>query len=789
MSKQSVSPALKQGRQFNKYQNRIDKDLEGSTNELAGKEGFHGLTEQTKAVINNNNFSNQQQNIDNLREEYKRATDEYKTAMSKISGNLSSYIERVSASNPYLNKNVQFTTGETGYVTNQGIFKCIPSQKIWDSVKISTNYINLNIPWVDKYAIPGAEISTNPPLIVGSDMKYGQSVGNEGSNVFVNNIINNPSFETLGCYNNGNPTANPKNSPNAMNNIGVMTYEECKEMTVNTSNQYFSLNDVDSSSGKGTCMVSKKDPTQYGEGYIYKSTAWWSSNTDGSGSTMTLTNTGSISILNTTGKSVYVTPYNSTSPSNYLGCYGDGTNRAMELYNNQSQQYNLQQCRQIAQQNGSAYFGLQDSYSGQNAQCGLSNDLSHTLEYGKAGNCTKIGDGSWSGGGWSNAVYNTTLPQSNYFLLIEGGKMSICRGTGPHDNQEQIWSVNYTADSPNSNFTATKSQYGRNYMVSGEQLLPKQFVGSNDGSAYVIMQTDGNFVLYTSTKIIGCKTQNNRNVGVGVSADGFNYVNKISQKGVPANVGKLAYIDQNSELHAYDDKNKKFSNMFYKFGTHVDTPGNDIPDSSRYKTSLESCKEACNSTDQCAGFTYSASSQTCIAKNKNMFPFGGTSKYNPDTDLYIRNEEPKILPVGVSKKTNNIDTSMYQNYVNGGSMDSEYGMSKLTDTQRHEIDQIKSRIDMLSGEINSLTNRFQNGSSEAEQQSERNIIGIQDYYAMLNKTNVSIDGIHSETTGGLENILKESDIIVLQKNYDYLFWSILAAGTVLVAMNLGRKSV
>jgi hypothetical protein len=36
----------------------------------------------------------------------------------------------------------------------------------------------------------------------------------------------------------------------------------------------------------------------------------------------------------------------------------------------------------------------------------------------------------------------------------------------------------------------------------------------------------------------------------------------------------------------------------------------------------------------------------------------------------------------------------------------------------------------------------------------------------------------------IDKILQDSDIVVLQKNYDYLFWTILAAGSVLVAMNI-----
>ena len=67
-----ISPSLKQGKKFKKYQNKIEHSLEKSAEILSGKEGFtdmegKSLTKQTDNVINNNNYSNQQQIIDNLK--------------------------------------------------------------------------------------------------------------------------------------------------------------------------------------------------------------------------------------------------------------------------------------------------------------------------------------------------------------------------------------------------------------------------------------------------------------------------------------------------------------------------------------------------------------------------------------------------------------------------------------------------------------------------------------------------------------------------------------------------
>jgi phosphoribosylanthranilate isomerase len=40
----------------------------------------------------------------------------------------------------------------------------------------------------------------------------------------------------------------------------------------------------------------------------------------------------------------------------------------------------------------------------------------------------------------------------------------------------------------------------------------------------------------------------------------------------------------------------------------------------------------------------------------------------------------------------------------------------------------------------------------------------------------------------MDNILRDSDVTLLYENYNYLFWSILAAGTVLISVNVANKS-
>jgi hypothetical protein len=79
-----------------------------------------------------------------------------------------------------------------------------------------------------------------------------------------------------------------------------------------------------------------------------------------------------------------------------------------------------------------------------------------------------------------------------------------------------------------------------------------------------------------------------------------------------------------------------------------------------------------------------------------------------------------------------------------------------------------------------MTGKFDSGTNQAQTQSQMNVEGIQEYLQGLESTNSQINNFNTN----VERILSDSDIVVLQKNYDYLFWSILAAGTVLITMNI-----
>jgi hypothetical protein len=329
---------------------------------------------------------------------------------------------------------------------------------------------------------------------------------------------------------------------------------------------------------------------------------------------------------------------------------------------------------------------------------------------------------------------------------------------------------------PNPNFTAAKGKYGKNWISNGTTLSPGDFVGSTNGSTYLLMQTDGNLVLYTSTTSSKCSTSGGQNVG----SQNTNGLYQLNQVGVSANLAQLAYIDQDSQLHTYPSTNAQYENTYTTINGS-DSAGYDIPGAAYGNATVAQCQTSCNNNTSCAGFAFS--NNVCYPKTSSMYPVG-KMEVNPNVNLYLRNKSPASPPIGVKDTTNNIDTISYQNYINGGPIGNAYGLSKLSSVQQQQLQQMQTKMNLLSNQINNLTNNFTSGDQQLNQQSETNILGVDTYVKDIKTTNNKIKNYDTM----YENILQDSDVVVLQQNYDYLFWSIIAVTTVIISMNIVKNN-
>jgi hypothetical protein len=247
-------------------------------------------------------------------------------------------------------------------------------------------------------------------------------------------------------------------------------------------------------------------------------------------------------------------------------------------------------------------------------------------------------------------------------------------------------------------------------------------------------------------------------------------------------IGKLAYVDQNSQRYSYPMNNTNFSNSYTKY-TGIDSVGYDIPKASYGNATVEKCQTTCDSDPKCGGFAFS--NNVCYPKTSSMFP-NGTMSVNKNVNIYTRNKAPINPPIGVPGTVVNIDSIMYDNYKNGGDIGKSYGLANATSIQKQQLSQLQTKLNLLTSQINDYTNKFSSGTDSLNNQSSKNLKGLGDYLKDFDKTKVNIKDFNASN---VENILNDSDITVLQKNYDYLFWSILATGTVLVTMNISKNTI
>lgn len=721
-----ITPGLSQGEKFKKYQTKIVKNLEKRIEYVNSKEGFqnglpsglpngapNSLTSQTNDVLRNNDYSSQKHTVDNLKQQYDSTLQEYDGLVAKIKGTATNYFDRVNPKNPYLGKNVCLQNGSCGYVTQKGVFKLYPDNDTYTATAGQNGCPNtpyINIMGDGDVNTVGSTISSNPPLIVGTPMTAGQSCGNEGSNVFVNRLISNPTVSYVGCYADnmvsplmsfigGTPAS--QTSSDTATTSGTYTYEQCKEAAINGGYRYFGLQGVDYSTSQGYCAVgnNKTTSTSLGNSYIITSQiALWASGTTGDmqGSIAMLNGDGTLVVNNTSGTTIFTSPVPDSvksQPNPYIGCYKlNNSSTDNEIADRYSLTFD--QCQDLATDKGYQYFGVGGNNRDDNIKrCLGYNELTDAQESGLSKKCKN----QTRGGTAAASIYatdNLNTLGNCYLILQDDGNMCIYNGTGPSDNQGLIWSAGTSGQQQAANpiYAAENGKYGKNWITNDSTLAVGDFVGSTNGNIALIMQTDGNLVLYTFTQSTNCAKMADGNMGAGI---GGNALYDIGKVGNLSNLSKTAYIDQDSKLHSIE------------------------------------------------GFSGSTTSDV----------------------------------------SGNIDSNTYDNYDYSEDTDIPDGLANATDVQKQQLEQLQSTLKLLASQMSSYTGNYNTGVQSTQSQIDANTQGIQDYLNQIQNINNKIQSYDSN----IDNVLNDSDIVVLQKNYDYLFWSILAAGSVLIAMNLLKK--
>jgi hypothetical protein len=809
MNNDLLKISLNQGKQFNIYQKNISQNINGSskiskTNKKI-KEGFVSAEQeimlrppdegyvsvlqkqnQTNKIISNSNQDDLNE-LTQLQTKYQDLMQQYTEIQKSTNTSSLESINRTSSDNPYLNKNIKFTDGTICYVTNEGIAKPYQNLDMFKNTSgkngcpTITELINLDIPWSASY-ITGSVIPTNPSLIVGKYMVEGEACGSEGKNVYASKLVNNPSNTYIGCYNNNSSNNDQDNSMNATM-LGYTSLDKCQDYAINNSYQYFGMQDYQTD-GISQCVVSNDiDKIQmYGDGSKQTTLiALWASNTYGNqGAYASLTSEGILNVYSSSGDILFSTPNGPSDCKNYYSV----TNNSDSYGNDITSVTNttLDNCQLLCNNNDNCagiVFGKSGSYAN---TCWIKNVMTSPTPNNDLDSYTK------------NPSLQNKQNCKFFLILQDDGNMCIYRGQDPSNNTGVVWAsaTNGSQNSINNDWKSTNGKSGANYIMSGTTLASGEWIGSTDGSLQLYMQTDGNLVLYTSNTKSGCITDANGNTYGGSLV---NAVYKLNSVGNSSTLGKIGYIDSDSNLREYPDSLLGFSNDYQIYQDY------DISGDSLYliKALDESgCQTICNNDEKCVAYTYNSKNMyNCSVKSKNTLT-SGVKQSSPGSVLGIR--KPKVLNTsGCSSEIVDIDTIHYDSYIKGDPMssDTQCNASIVSQEDRIKMDNISSQLFILGQDIASKMetlydkdNNIYKKLNTNAQQFKKDI----EKYKQINmeiQSNNNIEGMQnmnsSKNINDINGMLSDTDLIVLQENYSYILWSILAVGILTITLSTIKK--
>ena len=104
--------------------------------------------------------------------------------------------------------------------------------------------------------------------------------------------------------------------------------------------------------------------------------------------------------------------------------------------------------------------------------------------------------------------------------------------------------------------------------------------------------------------------------------------------------------------------------------------------------------------------------------------------------------------------------------------DSKQNLSSLQVQLADVAEKITVKLSALQNENNNINNKMNVDQGK-----------IKTDLDTYNKINVQLKNFKADSLQNINGILSDTDLIVLKENYQYIFWSILAIGLVIITMN------
>lgn len=385
---------------------------------------------------------------------------------------------------------------------------------------------------------------------------------------------------------------------------------------------------------------------------------------------------------------------------------------------------------------------------------------------------------------------------SGPYILTLTNSMTIWQGGNPSSTTEYVWNPTGIQSSggpglpnlqPNPSYTTVLGKSTTPWIASGFTLNQGEFIGNNNGSLYLIMDMSGNLNLCTTSfsYYSGINLGNNYYGGGPTS----NAIYQLPETGNTSLMNNIYYIDANADSHLYSSQYIGQSNNYKKYPNFTTGVDDLAP---IYNSSVEECRQICNSNESCAGFVFAPppSENICYTKTTNMYPYNSLDNFelvNPNLgwtlDTYVKMNQLNSAPVGITTSTKNIDSYAAQKYT--PSTDKVIDSFSLTydiSANLTTITNLESQINALADQIVAENITFENSQVEIFKQAIEDKRAIEDFLNDYKIVEKAIKNADSQ-----EYLLNDTALRVVQENYHYLLWSILAIGIVIIGVNVLKK--
>lgn len=341
-------------------------------------------------------------------------------------------------------------------------------------------------------------------------------------------------------------------------------------------------------------------------------------------------------------------------------------------------------------------------------------------------------------------------------------------------------------------YKAINSKYGRNYLLTGEYLLPGEFVGSPSGNCALICRNCSSTkysldIVYfeKSCKKSGSSSSDDSKSNYLPSNDTTQSAYCMS-KGVESNenANTVTYSSGDMVTNDYRKSHLGNCNSYISLGNY-DLDADNL--CTLKNSDVDSCKTKCNSLEKCGGYIFNNKNKQCkLREFKNIYPENTNRIGDPDSEMFLR----KLKVNNSLSCSNQLETTygdIYSKLQSGPGMTKKTlcGLAEFTKNQRKQVLNAEKEVNTARNQLFSDASSLNTSNDKLDKKMLTSI-------SKQNQNLKSYDKIKAKTKKVNNNLVdvggmqEDANLDMLSKNIQNTVWTAAVIIGVVAAIKLSR---